>query len=62
MSSRAKPVGSLVDLQAAAALVLWVSGKFDTADIAKVLGTTEGAVYRMLYMARDGARIDRRRA
>ena len=54
--------GFLVDRQAVAALVLWASGQFDTADIAKLLGTTEDAVYRTLHMARDGARADRRRA
>ncbi|TRC78535.1 hypothetical protein FJV80_24650 [Mesorhizobium sp. WSM4310] len=52
----------LRDEQAIAAIVLWGSGQFDTADIAKALQCREDAVYRTLQMANDGARADRRRA
>ncbi|RUW98676.1 MAG: hypothetical protein EOS71_00450 [Mesorhizobium sp.] len=52
----------LRDEQVLAAIVMWGSGKFDTADIAKALQCREDAVYRTLQMAKDGARVDRRRA
>jgi hypothetical protein len=48
--------GFLVDDQALAAIVLWASGRFDTAAIAEVLKVREDAVCRTLHMARDGAR------
>lgn len=47
--------GFLVDDQAAAAIVLWASGRFDTTDIARLLSVREDAVYRTLHMARDAA-------
>lgn len=47
--------GFLVDKQAAAALVLWGSGMFDTADIAELLSVREDAVYRTIRMASDTA-------
>ena len=50
----------LRDAQALAAIVMWGSGQFDTADIAKALQCGEDAVYRTLQMAKDGARADRR--
>ncbi|TGV61101.1 hypothetical protein EN784_01490 [bacterium M00.F.Ca.ET.141.01.1.1] len=50
----------LRDEQALAAIVLWGSGQFDTADIARSLQCREDAVYRTLQMAKDGARADRR--
>lgn len=49
--------GFLVDDQAVAACVLWGSGVFDTADIARLLGVREDAVCRTLHMARDAARM-----
>ncbi|RWF41606.1 MAG: hypothetical protein EOS46_27830 [Mesorhizobium sp.] len=52
----------LRDEQALAAIILWGSGQFDTADIAKALQCREDAVYRTLHMAKDGARQDRRQA
>lgn len=51
--------GFLLDNQAAAALVLWDSGMFDTADIAELLGGREDAVWRTVHEARDQARKDK---
>jgi hypothetical protein len=52
--------GFLTGDAALAAIVLWASGRFDTAAIAAVLHVREDAVYRTLHAAKDGARIDRR--
>lgn len=41
--------------QAAATLILWQSGRFDTLDIAKVLNITEPDVCRLLDAARNRA-------
>lgn len=49
-------IGFLFGDQAMAACVLWASGMFDTADIARLLSVREDAVWRTLHMARDGAR------
>ncbi|MER8806052.1 hypothetical protein [Mesorhizobium australicum] len=46
--------------QALAAIIMWGSGQFDTADIAKALQCREDAVYRTLQMAKDAERVDRR--
>lgn len=51
--------GFLLDDQAAAALVLWASGMFDTQDIARLLAVREDAVWRTIHMARDHQRIRR---
>lgn len=48
----------LMDEQAIAAVVLWVSGRFDTSAIATLLGVREDAVWRTLQLAREGARQD----
>ena len=53
--------GFLLDEQAAAALVLWSSGMFDTADIARLLTVREDAVWRTVHEARDQARKSERR-
>lgn len=53
------PMGFLVDDQALAAIVLWASGRFDTAAIAQVLNVREDAVCRTLHLARDAARHKR---
>ncbi|MBX3580090.1 MAG: hypothetical protein KF723_23040 [Rhizobiaceae bacterium] len=47
--------GFLVDMQAAACLVLWDCGMFCTADIAELLDVREDAVSRTVHMARDSA-------
>lgn len=47
-----------MDEQAIAAIVLWASGRFDTGDIATLLGVREDAVWRTLHLAREGARQD----
>ncbi|GAB5505804.1 MAG: hypothetical protein Rhirs2KO_09670 [Rhizobiaceae bacterium] len=60
MSEPLRPYGFLIDDQAVAALVLWGSGRFDTADIARLLAVREDAVCRTLHMAKDGARRDAR--
>lgn len=52
----------LHDEQALAAIVMWSSGQFDTASIAKALQCREDAVYRTLALAKEGARADRLRA
>lgn len=52
----------LRDEQALAAIVMWASGQFDTAGIAKALHCREDALYRTLVLAKEGARADRRRA
>lgn len=52
--------GFLYGDAAMAAIVLWSSGRFDTAQIAQLLNVEEDAVYRTLHMAKDGARLDRR--
>lgn len=58
VAAGAPPTGAgfLMDDQALAAVVLWASGQFDTADIATLLRVREDAVYRTLHVARDGAR------
>ena len=43
-------------LQAAAVIVLWKSGRFDTLDIAKAIGVSEPAVVTLLYAIRDAER------
>lgn len=43
-------------VQGAAVLVLWQSGRFDTADIAKALGQTEADVCRVIHAAKERAR------
>lgn len=43
-------------LQAAAAITLWRSGKFDTLDIAKTIGVTEADTCRIIQAARDAER------
>lgn len=43
-------------LQAAACLVLWQSGRFDTLDIARAIGVAEPAVVTLLDAARDAER------
>lgn len=43
----------LTPLQAKAALVMFESGHFDTADIAQVLRVPEAAVCRVLQASRD---------
>lgn len=43
----------LRDEFAEAAVVLWASGRFDTAQIALVLGHAEDAVVRTLHFAKD---------
>lgn len=43
-------------VEAAATLILWKSGRFDTQDIADYLGVTESDVCRVLDAARDRAR------
>lgn len=43
-------------LQAAAALTLWQSGRFDTLDIAKAIGASEADVCRLLHHARERQR------
>lgn len=46
-----------MDQQAAlAAIILWNSGHFDTADIGTLLNVKEDAVCRTLHAARDVAR------
>lgn len=52
-----KASGFLTDNVALAAIVLWASGQFDTAEIADVLHVREDAVYRTLHMAKDHARL-----
>jgi len=46
--------------KARAAIVLWASGQFDTAEIAKALDVSEDAAWRTLHLAKDGARADAR--
>lgn len=53
--------GFLTDNRALAAIVLWGSGRFDTLDIAELLGVREDAVSRTLHMAKGGARADAQR-
>lgn len=48
--------GKMDERQALAAVVLWNSRHFDTADIADVLGCGEDAIYRTLHAARDIAK------
>jgi hypothetical protein len=43
-------------LQAAACLVLWKSGRFDTLDIARALGLPEPSVVILLDAIRDAER------
>jgi len=43
-------------LQAAAALVLWRSGRFDTLDIALVVGRAEADICRVIDAARQRER------
>lgn len=43
-------------VQAAAALILWQSGRFDTADIASVIGRTEADVCRVIHAAKERER------
>lgn len=43
-------------LQAAAAVVLWKSGQFDTHDIASAIGVHESDVCRLLDAARERER------
>lgn len=62
MTRAQAPSGFLIDQLATAALVLWSSGMFDTADIGKLLNVGEDAVYRTIQMAKDGARQERVRA
>ena len=45
--------GGVTLLQAAAALVLWRSRRFDTLDIARLLGVSEADVCRVLHAVRD---------
>ncbi|QRY68179.1 hypothetical protein JVX98_28230 [Ensifer sp. PDNC004] len=48
--------GKMDERQALAAIILWKSGYFDTADIGAVLRCGEDAVYRTLHAARDIAK------
>jgi DNA-directed RNA polymerase specialized sigma24 family protein len=41
------------EMQARAAMVLYDSRQFDTADIARLLGASEAEVHRVLRAARD---------
>lgn len=43
-------------IQAAAALTLWRSGRFDTYDIANVIGKQEADVCRVIHAAKQRAR------
>jgi hypothetical protein len=43
-------------LQAAAVVVLWKSGRFDTLDIAKAIGVSENSVVVLLDAARTAER------
>lgn len=53
-SGRSSAMSGLLDeRQALAAIVLWASAHFDTADIAEVLGIKEDAVCRTLHAARN---------
>lgn len=43
-------------IQAAAALTLWRSGRFDTHDIANVVGKPEADICRVIHAARQRER------
>lgn len=43
-------------VQAAAILVLWRSGRFDTADIANAIGRSEADVCRVIHAAKERER------
>ncbi|MQB43368.1 hypothetical protein [Rhizobium sp. ICMP 5592] len=56
LSTSSAMSGAIDERQALAAIVLWNSGHFDTADIGQLLDVREDAVYRTLHAARHVAR------